>query len=220
MLKYCNKCKKEKDISCFTMYNGIYRSYCKECVKQYNIEYRKKNKKELIIKKQKYYLENKEEIKEKVSIYQKTKNGKKVKNRSSKKYRKTLKAKETRKKWINNNRERLNKLKRIRYEKNKLNHNISQAIRDSLRYGKNGRHWEDLVGFTLNDLKNHLENQFEEGMCWDNYGRFGWHIDHIIPIASFDITDYNCEDFKKCWSLDNLQPLWAEENLSKGSKIL
>ena len=73
-----------------------------------------------------------------------------------------------------------------------------------------------ILGYTANDLKQHIESQFAKGMSWDNYGE--WHIDHIIPIArmvEFGITDPSIVN-----SLDNLQPLWAEDNLSKGAKIL
>ena len=104
-------------------------------------------------------------------------------------------------------------------EKNKLSKNISSLIRHSLVGNKNGWHWEDLVGYTLEDLKGYLESKFQGGMSWENYGFFGWHIDHIRPISSFNITDYRCKDFRKCWSLDNLQPLWAKDNLSKGAKL-
>jgi len=69
----------------------------------------------------------------------------------------------------------------------------------------------DKVGFTTLELMGHLEAQFKEGMSWDNYGRNGWHIDHICPISSFKFTSYNDKDFKECWSLENLQPLWERE---------
>lgn len=64
----------------------------------------------------------------------------------------------------------------------------------------------------------HLESLFTNGMSWQNYGE--WHVDHKIPISSFDFESIECEEFKKCWSLNNLQPLWGIDNLSKGSKIL
>ena len=86
-------------------------------------------------------------------------------------------------------------------------------MRRSLSATKGGAHWEELVGYTLHDLQSHLEKQFTNGMSWDNYGK--WHIDHIRPMCSFNITDYQCEDFKKCWSLGNLQPLWALDNQIK-----
>lgn len=63
----------------------------------------------------------------------------------------------------------------------------------------------------------HLEEQFKSGMNWDNYGK--WHVDHIKPISLFVFTSYEDEEFQKCWALENLQPLWAEENLKKGVKF-
>ena len=61
----------------------------------------------------------------------------------------------------------------------------------------------------------HLEAQFKPGMTWDNYGLKGWHVDHIRPCASFDLRDP--EQQRRCFHYTNLQPLWAEENLKKGS---
>jgi hypothetical protein len=75
-----------------------------------------------------------------------------------------------------------------------------------------------LLGYTIEELMLHLENQFTNGMTWDNYGE--WHVDHIVPMSSFSFETIECENFKKCWSLKNLQPLWAEDNLSKGSTYL
>jgi hypothetical protein len=75
-----------------------------------------------------------------------------------------------------------------------------------------------LVGYDVIELKRHLEEQFVDGMSWENYGE--WHIDHIKPLSSFNITDINSDEFKKCWSLSNLQPLWAKDNLKKYNKIL
>jgi len=101
------------------------------------------------------------------------------------------------------------------YKKKRLSNTVSTRMRQSLNGCKYGRHWEDLVGYTLNELKIHLELLFQDGMTWKNHGLFGWHIDHKRPINSFNITSYNCDDFKECWSLDNLQPLWATDNLKK-----
>lgn len=72
----------------------------------------------------------------------------------------------------------------------------------------------NLLPYNLDELMEHLESQFTEGMTWDNYG--DWHVDHIKPMSSFDFTEYG--EFELCWSLRNLQPLWAGENLSKGSR--
>lgn len=90
-------------------------------------------------------------------------------------------------------------------------------VRDTLQRGeKGGRSWPALLGFTVADLMRHLERQFSARMSWDNYGK--WHIDHILPVTSFEFHSTDCPDFKACWALTNLRPLWAKANLSKGSK--
>jgi len=61
----------------------------------------------------------------------------------------------------------------------------------------------------------HIEKQFKPGMNWENYSLYGWHIDHIRPCASFDLTKE--EEIQKCFHYSNLQPLWAEENLKKAA---
>jgi hypothetical protein len=77
-------------------------------------------------------------------------------------------------------------------------------------------HYFDILGYTPEQLIVHLEKQFNDGMNWDNYGE--WHIDHIKPISSFIFEGSEDEEFKKCWSLDNLQPMWGLENIKKGNK--
>jgi len=69
--------------------------------------------------------------------------------------------------------------------------------------------------YTWEELKQHIESQFTNGMSWENYGRNGWHIDHIRPVNSFEDT---IEDFQKCWALNNLQPLWEVDNIRKSDK--
>ena len=76
-------------------------------------------------------------------------------------------------------------------------------------------HTLDLLGCSLEDLKKHLENQFVEGMSWDNYGE--WHIDHIVPCASFDLSDPNQQ--RICFNFRNLQPLWDKDNQRKQDKL-
>ena len=74
----------------------------------------------------------------------------------------------------------------------------------------------NLIGCSIEQLKNHLESQFKPDMSWDNYGFYGWHIDHKIPCASFDLTDPVQQAI--CFNYKNLQPLWATENISKGKR--
>lgn len=72
----------------------------------------------------------------------------------------------------------------------------------------------DIVGCSVESLMAHLESLFQAGMTWENFGK--WHIDHIRPCASFDLTCH--EQQRICFHYTNLQPLWAIENLSKGAK--
>ena len=72
-----------------------------------------------------------------------------------------------------------------------------------------------MLGCSIDELKGYLESKFENGMSWENYGKGGWHIDPIKPCASFDLRSELNQ--KKCFHYTNLQPLWWEDNLSKGS---
>jgi len=99
-----------------------------------------------------------------------------------------------------------------RKPKNRLCNNVRQGIRKSFRTGKPGL-WEWQVGYSLAKLRRHLESLFEPGMSWQNYGL--WHIDHRRPVNTFDFSSIEDPAFKQCWSLDNLQPLWARENWTK-----
>ena len=73
-----------------------------------------------------------------------------------------------------------------------------------------------MIGCTIERLRNHLEAQFTDGMSWENYGKNGWHVDHIRPCASFDLTDP--EQQRQCFHYTNLQPLWATDNMRKSAK--
>lgn len=82
--------------------------------------------------------------------------------------------------------------------------------------GKCGRKTFDLLGYTPEELMASLEAKFKPGMSWENHG--AWHVDHKRPIASYNFSSVDDHEFKECWSLENLQPLWAKENLSKGAR--
>lgn len=94
---------------------------------------------------------------------------------------------------------------------------IRQALRSKAATKKHG--WQEAVGYTVDDLKRHLERQFVRGMSWDNYGT-DWHIDHIVPVKDFSFSSTDDPEFKACWALTNLRPLWATDNLTKGGKRL
>ena len=84
--------------------------------------------------------------------------------------------------------------------------------------GKGGRRTMDVLGYSVDDLRNHLGRQFRRGMGWHNMS--DWEIDHLIPVAAFNIETVDCPDFKRCWALTNLQPLWKHENRAKNAKVL
>lgn len=94
--------------------------------------------------------------------------------------------------------------------------NIASQIRASLADGKGGKSWEDVVGYSLEELMEHLENLFTDGMSWGNYGE--WHIDHKVPRSWFAYESYEDPEFLACWCLANLKPMWGAENISKGNR--
>ena len=70
---------------------------------------------------------------------------------------------------------------------------------------------------SIEDLRFHLQKNWLPGMSWENYGYYGWHIDHIIPCSKFDLS--KLEEQKKCFHFTNLQPLWALDNIKKSNKL-
>ena len=95
---------------------------------------------------------------------------------------------------------------------------MRSAVWRSLKGNKNGNHWEELAGYSFRELKKHLARHFLPGMTWSNFGK-EWHIDHIKPMSVFNIATAEDIDFKKCWDLKNLQPLWKQDNLRKRNKL-
>lgn len=122
------------------------------------------------------------------------------------------------KEYYQNNKNKINEYNKNKYKTDSL-YKIGKLIRRRVYdyITKNNIKLSDtfdIVGCSPEFLKEHLENQFKDGMSWNNQGE--WHIDHIIPLSSAETED---EIYKLC-HYTNLQPLWAEENLSKGSKII
>lgn len=100
---------------------------------------------------------------------------------------------------------------------------INSRIRSVLTYSirraggnKAGRKSFDILGYSRVELMAHLERQFLKGMSWKNMGE--WHIDHIVPLSSFNFFSDQDLDFKRAWSLSNLRPLWANDNMKKHAK--
>tara|TARA_Y100000310_G_scaffold44447_1_gene41503 strand:+ start:262 stop:813 length:552 start_codon:yes stop_codon:yes gene_type:complete len=116
-----------------------------------------------------------------------------------------------------------NKYKKNRYNNNstyKLRHNVSDVIRHALTRNAGGKDGESVMKYlpyTIERLKEHLENQFEPWMTWNNHGE--WHIDHIYPQSKLPYDTMKHPNFLKVWALENLQPLESSENMSKGNKV-
>lgn len=116
----------------------------------------------------------------------------------------------------------------------KLRSNISKSISQILQINnssKNGSSCLKYLPYSIQELKDHIENQFEEWMTWENYGKYDskiwddndkstwtWQLDHIIPQSYLPYTSMENENFRKCWSLDNLRPLNSKQNLTDGAR--
>ena len=180
-------------------------------------EYYQENKAKTLAKINEYYMNNKEEILEyKKKWY--SENIDKIKI-LQKQYYEDNKEEISRykKDWTEKNRDNLNEKRRCRYktdEKVKMKVFMGRCVRDILV--NKLKTTVEILGYTPEDLVEHLENQFDSEMSWDNYGVYGWHVDHIIPVDYYlksGVTDPAIVN-----ALSNLQPMWASENLSKGAK--
>jgi len=233
-MKVCFKCKIEKPIKDFNINRNKkdgFEIYCRPCVKindaikyqrnAYAIKERSKkwarNHKEIVNERaRKNYEKNPEEIKKRSRDYN---------------FNNKEKISTNKKRYYFENKETIIK-KQIKYNaarlKTDLNFKIkitlSTRIRSALKNAnatKKNRTIEYL-GISIPEFRKHMEKQFyinpktNEMMSWENIGK--WHIDHIIPCASYDLTDIKAQ--KKCFHYTNLRPLWAEENLKKGAKFI
>jgi hypothetical protein len=194
--KKCSRCKKRKSINCFNKNIRLpdgFASACKVCLNQRRRKNYQDFKQDFIEKKRKYREQNREKIREQDRVLRKK--HKKRYNKRRNEIRRKRKQTDIGFRVLENTRRRLNEILRT-YKTNKT---------------------LELLGCSVQKLKSHLEKQFLDGMNWDNYGFYGWHIDHIKPCSSFDFSDP--EQQKICFHYSNLQPLWAKDNLCKGSKL-
>lgn len=243
-IKECGRCHKVKISSDFPLRKkGEYvwlRLQCYECMREIS-KIRYVNNREKIIKRNlEYEKRNIKKIRAKQEAWRKN-NWERVKKIKDKKYLENSDIiKANRKEYYYKNKEKVIRLNNDYVERNKskvrerqrrhhakkkkidvsysllkiLRSRVSSAIK---RGGTKCNKTMDLVGCTMPELITHLENGFKDGMSWDNYGFYGWHVDHKIPCASFDMSDIN--EQRKCFHYSNLQPLWALDNLKKGAKI-
>ena len=231
----CKSCSKA-----YKLANKVkYSAYNKAHWKAYSIA----NKEKLAAYKKAYYKANKEKLVAKSKVYHKAYSiaNKEKLVAKNKAYREANKEKrlETCRKYREKNKEKLLKQAKIYRAKNQEKMNMNNRYRNKhlrktdsnfkLKELLRGRAYKalvlneatksaptlELLGSSVPYVRKHLESQFVDGMSWDNHGK--WHIDHIRPCASFDLTDP--EQQKECFNYKNLQPLWAEDNLSKGDRF-
>lgn len=185
-MKTCCQCKKVLDQSDFykdsRKKDGL-RSNCKRCQNIKVEQHTLKNKESILDKQRKYYHENRLQI-----LAKKKKDNL---NRSAKAL------------------EYYHNVRKNSYAY-KINAAITSGIYKSLKQMKNGKAWEKLTGYTLEQLIDRIDSLLKPGMSFENYGKV-WHIDHIKPKSK-------CESFEEAWSINNLQPLFKEDNLKKGNK--
>ena len=129
--------------------------------------------------------------------------------------------KRTQREWRSKNRERINKRNREKFKNDpilKVRQYMRSRVSELLKNKKCAKSIE-LLGCTLDFFKSYLEERWQSGMTWDNYG-FGddkWHVDHIVPCSAFDFSKEDHQ--RKCFHYSNLQPLWQKDNLSKHTKV-
>lgn len=215
--KVCTKCNIEKEFTEFIDRENR----CKKCRKEYMKKYRLNNKDKIKKTVKKYQLDNKEKYKEYDKNYRKENREKIEKQRKRHRLKNIDKIKQRVKEYnkrpeVRQQIREYQKYKRDNDPLFRLNDNVRTRLGRFLRQKgyKKTSHTFEMIGCTPKQLKKYLEKQFTIGMNWNNHGS-GWHIDHIIPLSSCKSE----EDVFKLCHFTNLQPLWAEDNIRKGSKI-
>lgn len=218
--------ERKKKAEYMRMYREKNKEKFKEHNKKYFSNYYQENKEDIKNNSKKYYYDNYDIVVARQKEYA-TKNVDKGKERFLKWYKKNrdkilIKNKEK----YDENKEEINK-KQYKYRKKRLKTDIQYYIKDRLssrirmaimqQTGKKTERTIELLGANIDTVRKHIEGQWEIGMTWENHSIIGWHIDHIIPCANFDLTDP--EQQKKCFNYTNLQPLWYLDNIQKGVTI-
>lgn len=230
-MKICSKCREYKPLDAFhkqAAKKDGRRSRCRECHNSDCAAWAKQNpeKRSTMVK---LWIENNPERHAENMRKWTEKNKEKISARS-REWSKDNRERQTENvlRWRQNNLERSREIDLIAARKrrqalspqerivDRIHHSIATLLRRGIRNGKSGLRTFEILGYSVGDLMNHLGAQFTEGMSWDNYGE--WHIDHKRPRVSFDISSIEDSSLKACWGLNNLQPLWAADNHSKGSK--
>jgi hypothetical protein len=206
-MKTCLACQLEKELSEFPRNKRLkdgYNSRCKICVNMANKSYRESNPEKFKLMRQKHYQTNIEKMRERkrkdVKKYKQQKVAYDLVYRSQNKDKIALYKKD----W-----EKLHKDDPIFKIKRNLRRRVHHALRDNYK----SAHTFELIGCTAEEFKTYIENQFEPGMSWENYGPKTWHIDHIKPCYTFDLSDPDQQ--KLCFHYTNQRPLWSKDNLTR-----
>jgi hypothetical protein len=214
-------------------------SQCICCQRKQHKEWNNNNKEKVAKKRKELYEGDKERYKEEGRIYREENADKIAERRADPDYKKAMKAydikrnktperiaqrKKNQADWFQANKQRQNKYFREKYETDllfklsTLIHRSSGRITQAVKDGTTKRQTSlKYLGCSLEKYQAHIESQWEEGMCWENHKLFGWHIDHITPVDWFI---KNSNDPWEANHYTNLRPLWAEDNHSKGNKII
>lgn len=196
---------------------------CLCCIQEYKTQYRKdpinKEHRKQYIKK--YKVEKKEFIKSgRRKWYENNKDAVIEKNRQWR-INNLEKYQVMSKNYRNKNREKLSEKGRVwaneKYQTSEL-HRVKNSLRARVRCFskfKKSKPTAEIIGCSWEELVKHLENNFKPGMSWENHGRYGWHIDHIVPLSSAK----SIEELHTLNHYTNLQPLWWKDNLSKSDKL-
>ena len=206
--KAYNKAYREANREKAKEYKKVYREINRDKILKYNREYKSLNIESVKLYEKNYRSNNKEKIKSYFKNYFES-NSKNIKIKQKSYYI-------TNKNKIRLRQKLYSKTRLDTDVQYKLSVNLRARLRSALKnHSKSGSAVKDL-GCTIEDLKVHLESKFQPGMLWSNYGE--WHIDHIKPLASFDLSDR--KQLLEACHYTNLQPLWAQDNLSKSDKVL
>lgn len=200
----CYECKKiyrEENRANSMAYSRKHRMLNKDAIANKKREKYKKDRLEILSKKKDYYQKNKDKLKSQIAAHY---------------YLNRSKILADMKVYQRLNKKVLADKAVIRRSRNPVHGFIRDSLKRVLTNWKGGRaKYETLIGYTCNDLKNHIERQFLDGMNWSN--RSEWHIDHIIPINHFLSEGETDPRIINC--LTNLRPIWAKDNLKKGDRV-
>ena len=231
-MKKCNKCGLDKALDDFSKRPRAtdgHRNTCKVCMASYYKAYCSKNAPTIKMKTKAYRTANAEAIKaHKKQYYQKNRAEVDERNKQWRldhleQSRANVAAqmrrfREDHHEEYNADRNTKRNLRRKTDECFRVEDNLRRRINIAMRRSDTYKsaHTMELIGCTVPELKAHLESLFTDGMSWKNYGYNGWHVDHVRPVSSFDLSDPIQQ--KLCFNYTNLQPLWATDNLKKGCK--